>query len=215
MTSPRIPLALEGYPFIGFSAFVTLITAILGYDFLAWPGLFLTTFITAFFRDPERMSPASPDALISPADGKIIVIEEQFDDKYLQQQVIKVSIFMNVFNVHVNRIPVNGTIEAVQYTPGKFYSADSDKGGLLNEHCAAILRTETGERMVFVQVSGLIARRIINWLEPGDTVHRGKRFGLIRFGSRVDLYLPVDSDIAVKLGQKVSAGETAIASFSK
>ncbi|MBU1233988.1 MAG: phosphatidylserine decarboxylase family protein [Proteobacteria bacterium] len=214
MTSPRIPVALEGYPFIGFSAFITLITAILGYDFLAWPCLFLTTFIVAFFRDPERMSPAPPDALLSPADGKIIIIEEQFDDKYLQQQVIKVSIFMNVFNVHVNRIPVNGTIEAIRYTPGKFYSADSDKGALLNEHCAAILQTENGERMVFIQVAGLIARRIINWLEPGDTVQRGKRFGLIRFGSRVDLYLPINSKIEVKIGQKVRAGETALASFS-
>lgn len=214
MTSPRIPLALEGYPFIGFSAFVTLIAAILGYEFLAWPFFFLTTFIVAFFRDPERMSPAPPEALLSPADGKIIIIEELFDDKYLQQQVIKVSIFMNVFNVHVNRIPANGTIEAIRYTPGKFYSADSDKGALLNEHCAAILRTENGERMVFVQVAGLIARRIINWLEPGDTVQRGKRFGLIRFGSRVDLYLPTDSKIAVKVGQKVRAGETALTSLS-
>ncbi len=214
MTSPRIPLALEGYPFIGFSAFITLISAILGYDFLTWPFLLLTTFILAFFRDPERMSPAPPDALLSPADGKIIIIEEQFDDKYLQQQVIKVSIFMNVFNVHVNRIPVNGTIETIHYTPGKFYSADSEKGALLNENCGAILRTENGERMVFVQVAGLIARRIVNWLEPGDTVQRGKRFGLIRFGSRVDLYLPVDSKISVKIGQKVRAGETPLATFS-
>ena len=214
MTRPRIPLALEGFPFIGFSAFITLITAILGYEFLAWPFLFLTTFILAFFRDPERMSPAPADALLSPADGKIIIIEEQFDDNYLQQKVIKVSIFMNIFNVHVNRIPINGAIEDIRYTPGKFYSANSEKGALLNEHCGMILRTENGERMAFVQVAGLIARRIVNWLEPGDTVQRGKRFGLIRFGSRVDLYLPVDSKIAVKVGQKVRAGETALASFS-
>ncbi len=214
MTQPRIPLALEGYPFIGFSAFVTLVTATLGYEYLAWPGLFLTTFIVAFFRDPERMSPAPPESLLSPADGKIIIIEEVFDTKYLQQQMIKVSIFMNVFNVHVNRIPLNGTIESIHYTPGKFYSADSEKGALLNEHCGAILKTENGERMVFVQVAGLIARRIVNWLEPGDSVERGKRFGLIRFGSRVDLYLPIGSKIDVEIGQKVTAGETSIASFS-
>lgn len=214
MIQPRIPLAREGYPFILFSGFVTLITAILGYEFLAWPALGITTFVVAFFRDPERMTDATDDKLISPADGKIIVIEEQKDDIYLNEQVIKISIFMNVFNVHVNRIPIDGIVEKIDYKPGKFYSADSDKGALLNESCGVILTSKSGERMAFVQVAGLIARRIVNWLEPQDTVQRGKRFGLIRFGSRVDLYLPQGSKVHVKLGQKVSAGETAIASFS-
>ena len=211
MTPPRIPVAREGYPFIFFSAFVTLITAILGVTILTWVCLGITTFIVAFFRDPERMTPAPEDAVISPADGKIIIIEEQFDDKYLQQQVIKVSIFMNVFNVHVNRIPFNGTVGKVIYTPGKFYSADSSKGALMNENCGAVLTTGTGKQLVFVQVAGLIARRIVNWLEPGDAVRRGERFGLIRFGSRVDLYLPVGTEISVTIGQKVTAGLTEIA----
>ncbi len=214
MTQPRIPLAREGYPFIAFAAFVTLITAILGYEFLAWPSLAITTFVVAFFRDPERMTDASAEKLISPADGKIIVIEEQSDDIYLQDKVIKVSIFMNVFNVHVNRIPVDGTVENIVYQPGQFYSADSEKGALLNERCGVILTAKSGHRMAFVQVAGLVARRIVNWLEPADTVQRGKRFGLIRFGSRVDLYLPATSTVHVKLGQKVRSGETAIASFS-
>ena len=214
MTQPRIPLAREGYPFIAFAAFVTLITAILGYELLAWPALAITTFVVAFFRDPERMTDADPEKLISPADGKIIVIEEQFDDLYLQDQAIKVSIFMNVFNVHVNRIPIDGSVEKIIYQPGQFYSADSEKGALLNERCGVILTAQSGERMAFVQVAGLIARRIVNWLEPNDGVQRGTRFGLIRFGSRVDLYLPATSRIHVKLGQKVRAGETAIASFS-
>ncbi len=213
MTQPRIPLAREGYPFITFAAFVTLITAILGYEFLAWPSLFITTFIVAFFRDPERMTDASGEKLISPADGKIIIIEEVFDDIYFQEQVLKISIFMNVFNVHVNRIPIGGIVEKIVYKPGQFYSADSKKGALLNERCGVILRAQSGERMAFVQVAGLIARRIVNWLEPGDTVQRGKRFGLIRFGSRVDLYVPATSTVHVKLGQKVRAGQTAIASF--
>ncbi|MCF8055588.1 MAG: phosphatidylserine decarboxylase family protein [Desulfocapsa sp.] len=213
MTRPRIPLALEGYPFIAFSAFLTLITAILGYELLAWPALLLTTFVVAFFRDPERMTAASLDELISPADGKIILIEELFDDTYLQKQVIKISIFMNIFNVHVNRIPMDGTVKEICYKPGQFYSADSEKGALLNERCGVIMDTRNGERMVFVQVAGLIARRIVNWLEPEDSVQRGKRFGLIRFGSRVDLYLPVSSTVKVKIGQKVRAGETAIASL--
>ncbi len=213
MTRPRIPLAREGYPFIAFAAFVTLITAILGYELLAWPALLLTTFVLAFFRDPERMTAASADELISPADGKVILVEEQFDDIYLQKQVIKISIFMNIFNVHVNRIPMDGTVKEIRYKPGQFYSADSEKGALLNERCGVIMETKTGERMVFVQVAGLIARRIVNWLEPEDTIQRGKRFGLIRFGSRVDLYLPVTSTVAVKIGQKVRAGETTIASI--
>lgn len=214
MTRPRIPLAQEGYPFIAFAAFVTLITAILGYELLAWPSLLVTTFVVAFFRDPERMTAASPEDLISPADGKIILIEEQFDDTYLQEEVIKISIFMNIFNVHVNRIPMDGTIKEIQYKPGQFYSADSDKGALLNERCGVTLQTTNGKNMAFVQVAGLVARRIVNWLEPEDTVQRGVRFGLIRFGSRVDLYLPATSKIGVKLGQKVRAGETTIASIS-
>ncbi|HIP83639.1 MAG TPA: phosphatidylserine decarboxylase family protein [Desulfocapsa sulfexigens] len=214
MTHPRIPLAQEGYPFIAFAAFVTLITAILGYEILAWPSLLVTSFVVAFFRDPERMTDAKPEELLSPADGKVILIEEQFDDTYLQEQVIKISIFMNVFNVHVNRIPMDGIVQEIHYKPGKFYSADSTKGALLNESCGVILQTKTGQRMVFVQVAGLIARRIVNWLEPEDSVQRGERFGLIRFGSRVDLYLPVTSTVSVKIGQKVSAGKTAIASFS-
>lgn len=214
MTHPRIPLALEGYPFIALSAFVTLITAILGYEVLAWPSLFVTCFIIAFFRDPERMTDASPDELLSPADGKVILIEEQFDDIYLHEQVIKISIFMNVFNVHVNRIPVDGTVQEIHYQPGKFYSADSERGALLNERCGVIIQAQAGQRMAFVQVAGLIARRIVNRLESDDTVQRGERFGLIRFGSRVDLYLPVTTNISVNVGQKVSAGKTAIASFS-
>ncbi len=213
MTHPRIPLAREGYPFIAFAAFVTLITAILGYELVAWPSLLLTTFVVAFFRDPERMTDAPADSLISPADGKVIVIDEQFDDVYLQEQVIKVSIFMNVFNVHVNRIPFNGKVKNILYKPGQFYSADSEKGALLNERCGVVMETTTGKRIAFVQVAGLIARRIVNWLEPDDQVQRGIRFGLIRFGSRVDLYLPKDSIIAVKIGQKVRAGETAIATL--
>lgn len=214
MTPPRIPLAKEGYPFIGFAAFLTLITAILGYELLAWPSLLLTTFVLAFFRDPERMSDAAPNQIISPADGKIILIEEQLDDIYLQEQVIKISIFMNIFNVHVNRIPMDGDVEDIRYQPGKFYSADSDKGALLNERCGVTIRTSSGKRMAFVQVAGLVARRIVNWLEVKDEVRRGTRFGLIRFGSRVDLYLPITSTPAVKVGQKVRAGETAIATMT-
>ena len=214
MINPKIPLAQEGFPFIGFTAFFTLITAILGYEILAWPALLTTCFVVAFFRDPERMTDAPPDKILSPADGKVILIEEQFDHTYLDEQVIKISIFMNVFNVHVNRIPIEGAIESIHYKPGKFYSADSEKGALQNERCGIIMQSESGQKIAFVQVAGLIARRIVNWLEPNDIVQRGMRFGLIRFGSRVDIYLPLNSVIDVKVGQKVTAGKTSLASFS-
>ena len=214
MKTPQIPIAKEGYPFIAFSAFLTLILAILGYDLLTLPALALTTFALYFFRDPERVGPVSDDALISPADGKVILIEKIIDDQYLLGQVYKVSIFMNVFNVHVNRAPVNGTVEKILYSPGKFYSADSDRGAMHNEHCAVLLRTPSGHRMAFVQVAGLIARRIVCWLEPGDQVQRGQRFGLIRFGSRVDLYIPTQTQIEVAIGQKVKAGETVLGYLS-
>jgi len=213
MTEPRIPVAREGYPFIAFAAFLTLITAILGVSLLAWPLLLITIFVLAFFRDPERMTDAPEGSLISPADGKIIIIDEQFDDIFLQKKVIKISIFMNVFNVHVNRIPCDGNITDILYKPGEFYSADSVKAALHNERCCVKMTTKNGKEIAFVQLAGLIARRIVNWLEPHDQVKRGNRFGLIRFGSRVDLYLPVDADISVKIGQKVRAGETSIASL--
>ncbi len=123
---------------------------------------------------------------------------------------MKVSIFMNVFNVHVNRIPFNGKVEKVAYRPGKFYSADSKQGGLENEYCATVISTPQGKTLAFVQIAGLIARRIVCWLEPGDEVSCGRRFGLIRFGSRVDLYLPLETEMLIKVGDKVRAGETVL-----
>ncbi|MFH2124503.1 MAG: phosphatidylserine decarboxylase family protein [Pseudomonadota bacterium] len=210
MKSPQIPIAKEGYPFIAFSAFVTLIIAVLGYDIIALAALAITTFVLCFFRDPERIGPISEDALISPADGKVILIEKIIDDQYLLGQVYKVSIFMNVFNVHVNRAPVSGTVEKIIYSPGEFYSADSNRGAMHNEHCTTIVQCARGHRLAFVQVAGLIARRIVCWLEAGDQVRRGQRFGLIRFGSRVDLYIPPQTQLEITVGQKVRAGESVI-----
>lgn len=211
MISPRVPVASEGYPFIAFGGFTTLVLAVLGYDFAALPALALTAFTLYFFRDPERIGPVSDDALVSPADGKVILVEKIIDDQYLLGQVYKISIFMNVFNVHVNRMPVSGTVEKILYSPGKFYSADSDRGAMHNEHCTTILRSSRGQhRMAFVQVAGLIARRIVCWLEPEDQIRRGQRFGLIRFGSRVDLYIPPQTQLEVSVGQKVKAGETVL-----
>ena len=173
--------------------------------------LLTTGFVTWFFRDPFRIQPEDKEAIVCPADGKVILVDEILDERFLQQQVIKISIFMNIFNVHVNRIPYPGTVERVLFKPGKFYSADKDKAALHNEYCAMIIATSSGQQYGVVQVAGLIARRILCWTETGDQVKTGQRYGLIRFGSRVDLYLPLGTSVEVKTGQKVKAGETILA----
>lgn len=210
MKMPQIPVAREGYPFIAFVAFVTLIVALLGYDLMALVALFLTGFVAYFFRDPERVTPDDEDVLVSPADGKVILVEKIFDDRFVNEHAYKISIFMSIFDVHVNRLPFAGEVEKIQYTPGNFYAANTDQGGLANEHCAVILNTSKGFRYAVVQVAGLIARRIVCWVEKGDRVNRGSRFGLIRFGSRVDIYLPQQMQVEIRSGQRVKAGETVI-----
>ena len=144
-------------------------------------------------------------------DKVVLEVPAPADGKVLRADPERSSIFMNVFNVHVNRNPASGTIEKIIYKPGKFYSADSEKGALENEYCGCVMQTDSGQRLAYVQIAGLIARRIICWLEPGDRVTRGRRFGLIRFGSRVDIYLPLDAELKIGVGEKVRAGETVLA----
>lgn len=213
MIQPKIPIAHEGYPFIAIAAFLSVIFAITGQGLLLFVCLLATFFITYFFRDPERFVPVDDSALICPADGKVIVIEDMQDDRFTNQDVIKISIFMNVFNVHVNRAPLSGTVEKIIYSPGKFYSADSVKGAEQNEFCSVVLNSDQGDKIAFVQVAGLIARRIVCYLEQGDKIAAGRRFGLIRFGSRVDLYIPKKMEPQVRIGQKVIAGETVLATI--
>lgn len=210
MQKTELPLALEGYPFILFSGFATLIFSLLGWPVPALLCLLLTAFCTYFFRDPSRVLPEAANAIVCPADGKVILIEEIDDDRFLQERVLKVSIFMNVFNVHVNRIPLAGTVEHVRLVPGKFYSADKDKAVLHNEYCALTLMTPGQQRYAMVQVAGLIARRIVCRAEKGDQVEAGERFGMIRFGSRVDLYLPLTARMTTKIGAHVRAGESVL-----
>ena len=203
-------MAREGYPFIAFSAFATLISALIEYEFITVVLLFLTGFIFYFFRDPERVIPDSEDGVVAPADGKVILVEKIFDDRFVNEHVYKISIFMSIFDVHVNRLPFAGEVEKIQYGAGSFYAANTDQGGLANEHCAVILSTSRNFRYAVVQVAGLVARRIVCWAEKGDTLERGSRFGLIRFGSRVDMYLPQQAQIEVRSGQRVRAGESVI-----
>ncbi|HER62760.1 MAG TPA: phosphatidylserine decarboxylase family protein [Desulfobacteraceae bacterium] len=210
MKAPRIPIAQEGYPFILFAGFSTLILAILEFAYAALPALAVTGFVLWFFRDPERVAPPHADAFVSPADGKVIVAEKITDDRFMQGEVMKISIFMNVFNVHVNRFPFGGEVKEITLRPGKFYSADTNKGALHNEYCAITVTSKNNIKYCVVQVAGLIARRIVCWAEKGDSLATGQRYGLIRFGSRVDLYLPAHFSTSVKKGDKVRAGETVL-----
>lgn len=202
------PIAIEGLPF---AVPLLVLSAALWYFGVRYPACFftlLTIFVFWFFRNPERVIPQEPSAVVSPADGKIIVAEVINEDRYLKEKALKISVFMNVFNVHVNRVPYSGKVVDVIYNKGKFISANLDKASMDNEQNAVILDIGSGTRIMFVQIAGLIARRIVCYLKPGDTVEKGKRMGLIRFGSRVDVYLPAGSTLNVKIGDKVVAGET-------
>ncbi len=211
MKKERIPIAAEGYPFIGYSALLTILSGLLGFPLITLILLITTTFILLFFRDPERTTPEIDRGVISPADGRIIFVETTRDQRFTDEDVLKISIFMNVFNVHVNRIPFSGRVSKVHHVPGSFLAADSEKAHLNNEYCAVTIITDNDRELTMVQIAGLIARRIICRLETGDTIKGGDRFGLIRFGSRVDLYLPRQSNPAVKVGDKVVAGESLLA----
>ncbi len=205
--------AVEGRPFYGTLIVVTIIVAIIQ---CAWWTLFvgsLLAFVMYFFRNPERTVPQDEGAVISPADGRIVQKRHVTEDKYIGGEAIKVSVFMNVFNVHVNRSQYKGKVIDVDYIPGKFFNASLDKASEFNERNAVLMQTEEGKKLLFVQIAGLAAKRIVCYVKPGDSLERGERFGLIRFGSRVDVYFPTDADINVQIGDKVVAGETILGSI--
>jgi phosphatidylserine decarboxylase len=206
----RIPIAKQGYPFIALGLFG--VALFLWVDFPVGWGFFvlITLFVISFFRDPERQPPQDEKALLAPADGRVLLIEEKEMSPFSTGQTIKISIFMSVFNCHVNRIPGSGKIEKIFYRAGKFFSANQDRASDQNEQNALLLRTSEGKEINVVQVAGLIARRIVCWVKPGENIKRGERFGLIRFGSRVDLYLPVSTRVRIQRGDKVKAGLTII-----
>ncbi len=213
----RIPIAPEGWPFILGSLAVTavlwFVDISIGFYSLFYPALSLSLFIIWFFRDPERVIPEGDGAIVSPADGKVIIVEEVDEDRFLKSRAMKISIFMNVFNVHVNRAPASGRIVDIFYNPGKFFNASFDKASLLNEQNALLIEADNGKRYVANQIAGLIARRIVCRAKPGDALVKGARFGLIRFGSRLDVFLPTDVKVKVKVGEKVSAGSSILANW--
>jgi len=205
------PVARPGLPFIYASAFTTLIFAISGIHCLTLTMLFLTVCIVLFFRDPDRIIPNEENAVISPADGKIIKAEVIESSPYLKKPCVKISIFMTVFNVHVNRMPCSGEVTDVIYHPGKFVSANLDKASEDNERNAIIVKLSNGQSMAVVQIAGLIARRIISQVQVGDQVTKGQRFGMICFGSRLDVYLPKTTQINVMVGDHVKSGSSVLA----
>ena len=212
MTYPHPILAREGWPFIASSVLLSVIVWALAGFWWSLPLWLLSLFVIQFFRDPARPIPMDPLAVLSPADGRIVAIESAFDT-YAQRDALKISVFMNVFNVHSNRAPVDGTLRAVQYFPGKFFNADLDKASEQNERNALVIDS-AGRVVTAVQVAGLIARRILCYVKAGEGLQRGQRFGFIRFGSRVDVYLPLGSQSRVSIGDKVYASSTILADLA-
>jgi len=205
------PLAKEGLPFVLLGCALVVVFSYLGLLILSGFSVILTLFTLFFFRDPDRNNTIPDKAVLTPADGKIIQIQHiENDNNPLGEPAVKISIFMSVFNVHVNRIPMAGTIKDITYYPGKFFSANLDKASEQNERNRITLQTRDSRDIVFVQIAGLIARRIVCWVKKGEDMQAGQRFGLIRFGSRLEVYLPDDTRITAQLHQKVSAGETII-----
>ena len=213
MKTVLVPINPAGWPFIAIFAAGALMLAYIA-EPLGWVGAILTLWCVYFFRDPDRVTPTRAGLVIAPADGRICLIDEavppaelEMGDKAMQ----RVCIFMNVFNVHVNRAPMDGEITKLAYRPGKFLNAELDKASEFNERHALRMKTEHGPDIAFVQIAGLVARRIVCQVHEGTHLKAGERFGLIRFGSRVDVYMPKGSKPLVSVGQLTTAGETVIA----
>jgi len=205
------PIAKEGLPFVLLGCAFTGLFSYFSFLVLSVIAGIMTLFTAFFFRDPERNNASADNAVLAPADGTIIQIQKIEDKRNpLKEPAVKISIFMSIFNVHVNRIPISGAIKTVDYHSGKFFSANLDKASEQNESNTITLQAANSRTIVFIQIAGLIARRIVCWVKEGDRMHAGQRFGLVRFGSRLDIYLPDDSQIMVQLRQRVSAGVTVI-----
>ena len=210
---PHPIIAREGWPFLAIAVALALAVHYGAGGAWAAPLWVVALFVLQFFRDPARAVPEVAGAVLAPADGRVIVVGKAFDP-YAGREALKISVFMNVFNVHSNRAPVDGVITQVKYFAGKFVNADLDKASEHNERNALVIRTASGAVVSCVQVAGLIARRILCYVHEGDTLARGERFGFIRFGSRVDVYLPVDARPVVAIGDKVKATSNVLATLA-
>jgi len=209
MMYPHPIIAKEGWPYLALVGVLTLLVHYLGGIAWSWPLWIIFIFVLQFFRDPQRIPALGRDLVLSPADGRIVVVEVT-NDPYAGREALKISVFMNVFNVHSNRSSVNGLVKEIQYFPGKFVNADLDKASTENERNAVVIDAN-GQIVTLVQVAGLIARRILCYIHVGDRLKAGERYGFIRFGSRVDVYLPLNAEPLVSVGDKVFATNTALA----
>lgn len=211
---PHPIIAREGWPFVAITVLIACLVSYLGGG--VWSIFFwlVAIFVLQFFRDPPREIPKNADAVLSPADGRIVSVEHT-QDPYVQRDAIKISVFMNVFNVHSNRSPIDGLVKSIRYFPGKFVNADLDKASMENERNAIWIKRADGQDVTSVQVAGLIARRILCYVQEGEILKRGQRYGFIRFGSRVDVYLPLTAAVKVSIGDKVHATTTILAVLAK
>lgn len=211
MKNEGVPIVKEGLPFL----FISLIASIAFWVGGFWPisllFLGLTLFIAFFFRNPERLAPVGAHLVCSPADGKVIFIGPATENEFLNEEMQKVSVFMSLFNVHVNRVPIDATVKNMKHHRGRFMAASEDRASEENERNCILLETGKGTKMVLVQVAGLVARRIVCYPAVGAFLLKGQRFGLIRFGSRCDIYFPKSAQILVKMGDNVLGGETLLA----
>ena len=207
-------VAREGIPHIAVPSFLAVVLFLLGYPVGGAVGGVISVAVALFFRDPERATPMIPGDVLSPADGRIVAVDRVQEDRYLGCDALRISVFMSIFNVHVNRIPMDASVVKVKHVQGGFAMAHLDDAGTINERTEILLSDSTGRESLLVQVAGLVARRIICRLKEGDDVVRGNRFGLICFGSRVDLYLPAQAQPRVEMGARVRAGQSVLAQLS-
>jgi len=204
------PVAWEGLPFVAATAIPMVGTLALGWTVAGGVLGVAALFTVWFFRNPPRRVPADPNLVVSPGDGRVLTVVEEEEPRFLKERAVRVSIFLSPLNVHINRMPCAGRVVAIGYFPGKFLVASRPGATLENEQTAVLIDTETGHRVLCVQVAGYVARRIVCWLTEGERVARGERYGLIRFGSRMDLYLPIGTKVEVAVGDRVKGGESVI-----
>ncbi|MEO6148326.1 MAG: phosphatidylserine decarboxylase [Sulfuriferula sp.] len=207
---PHPIIAREGWPFLAAAALISIVVSVFAGWLWALPLWIITLFILQFFRDPPRVIPQGDNLVLCPADGRVVKVE-RVTDPYLKREALMVSVFMNVFNVHSNRSPVDGTIKKVWYFSGSFLNAALEKASVANERNALWIKTRSGQDVTCVQIAGLVARRILCYVKAKDKLTRGQRYGFIRFGSRVDVYLPLTARVKVSLGDKVSASSDVLA----
>ena len=217
VTPPRwagLPIAREGYPLIAIALLLWLVLWWFGGTLGAALGAVVFAFVLGFFRDPERAVPKAAGLIVAPADGRVIKVARVQDDRFLHGAATLVSIFMSPLDVHVNRVPITGRVLDIRYSAGKYFRAFADKASLDNEQNAVVMEDEQGHRLCFVQIAGFLARRIVCYLQVGMMTERGQRCGMIRFGSRADLYLPPEVRVCVEVGTRAAAGQTVIAQWT-